>query len=406
MHNCVYGFFCDKMNTIYDNEYGKGTGECSMKFLHLSDLHIGKKVNEFSMLEDQEYILAQILTIIEEQNVEGVWIAGDIYDKPVPSAEAVKLFDDFLTNLAKKDIPVFVISGNHDSAERIAFGARLMNSRKVYVSPVFDGQIEPVVLQDDFGEIAVYMLPFVKPAIVRHAYPDALIESYQDAVKATITHMDIHAERRNVLIAHQFVTGAMRCESEEVSVGGVDKIEVDLFTQFDYVALGHIHGPQHIGRETVRYCGTPLKYSFSEVNHTKAALLVNLQEKGNITFATIPFVPKHDMRELKGTYMELTARDFYKEIPIDDYMHITLTDEEDIPEAIGKLSVIYPNIMRLEYDNQRTRMKQNIEDVPEIKEKTPLQLLNEFYELQNNQPLREEQAAYALSLFDKLQGAE
>ena len=377
-----------------------------MKFLHLSDLHIGKKVNEFSMLEDQEYILEQILFVIDKHSVEAVWIAGDIYDKPVPSAEAVSVFDDFLTNLANKNIPVFMISGNHDSPERIAFGARLFRSSNIYVSPVFTGQVEPVVLQDMYGELAVYMLPFVKPATVRHTYPEMVIESYHDAVKTSIEHMKLDMGRRNVLVAHQFVTGALRCESEDISVGGVDNIEVTLFDSFDYVALGHIHGPQHIGCETVRYCGTPLKYSFSETKHQKGALLVNMQEKGNITFETIPFVPKHDMREIKGTYMEVTAKEFYKDFPVDDYMHITLTDEEDIPEAIGKLSAIYPNIMRLDYDNKRTRTRQTIDHLPKMKEKTPLQLLEEFYVLQNNQPMKEEQVTYALRLFETLQGAE
>lgn len=377
-----------------------------MKFLHLSDLHIGKKVNEFPMLEEQEYILRQMINIIEEQNVEGVFIAGDIYDKPVPSAEAVKLFDDFLTRLAGKEIPVFVISGNHDSPERIAFGARLLNSRQIYLSHVFDGKTEPVILQDAFGELAVYMLPFVKPATVRHAYPEETIESYQDAVKSAVAHMEIDESRRNILVAHQFVTGAVRCESEDISVGGVDNVDVSLFDAFDYVALGHIHGPQTIGRETVRYCGTPLKYSFSEVNHKKAALLVTLGEKGNTVIESIPLIPRRDMQEIKGSYMELTALDFYKNRNADDYMHITLTDEEDIPDAAAKLATIYPHLMRLDYDNKRTRTNRIAEGAAEVEERTPLSLLQEFYELQNNVAMSEEQSAYALQLFEKLQGAE
>lgn len=374
-----------------------------MRFLHLSDLHIGKKVNEFSMLQEQEHILTQILTVIDAWQAEGVWIAGDIYDKPVPSAEAVKLFDDFLTRLAKRDIPVFIISGNHDSPERIAFGARLLSSRKIYLSPVFSGTIEPILLHDSFGELAVYLLPFVKPATVRHVYPDEEIESYQDAVRTAIAHMDIDTDRRNILVAHQFVTGAVRCESEDISVGGVDNVDAALFDAFDYTALGHIHGAQHVGRETVRYCGTPLKYSFSEAEHRKGALLVDIRQKGEVAFQTIPLTPIHDMRKLKGTYMELTARDFYQNFPTEDYLQITLTDEEDIPEAIGRLSAIYPHIMTLSYDNKRTRSRRLPEDTPEIKEKTPLQLLQEFYELQNNQPMREAQSAYAGNLLEKLQ---
>lgn len=373
-----------------------------MKFLHLSDLHLGKRVNEFSMLEDQEYILTKIINIIDEQKIEGVWMAGDIYDKAVPPAEAVRLLDYFLNRLAERKLPVFIISGNHDSAERLAFGAKLMSGEGIYLSPVFEGEIQPVMLQDEYGEIAVYMLPFVKPSIVRHAYPDARIESCHDAVAAVIERMEIKEDRRNVLIAHQFVTGAVRCESEEVSVGGVDNVDVELFEAFDYVALGHIHEPQKIGRETVRYCGTPLKYSFSEAAHKKAALIVTLGEKGSVTLEQIPLVPRRDMREIRGSYMEVTALEFYKDTNTDDYMHITLTDEDDIPDAIGKLRTIYPNIMRLDYDNKRTQLGVKIQEAEDVEKKTPMQLLKEFYEHQNNQPLTEEQEILMQEIMEKV----
>ena len=373
-----------------------------MRFLHLSDLHLGKRVNEFSMLEDQAYILKEILNIIDEQKVEAVLIAGDIYDKVIPSAEAVRLLDDFLTRIAARELPVFLISGNHDSAERIAFGSRLMSSRQIYLSPVFESDVEPVTISDRYGEINIYMLPFVKPSLVKRVYPEEEIITYQDAVNAAVQHMQIDTDKRNILLAHQFVTGATRCDSEELSVGGVDDVDASVFDGFDYVALGHLHGPQKIGKETVRYSGTPLKYSFSEINHKKAAVIVDVEEKGKINIQQIPFLPKHDMREIRGTYMEVTALDFYKDMNTDDYLHITLTDEEDIPDAIGKLRTIYPNIMKLSYDNLRTRAAGTVRGTAEVEEKSPMELLREFYELQNNQPMTDEQEEIARGMMEEI----
>lgn len=373
-----------------------------MRFLHLSDLHLGKRVNEFSMLEDQAYILKEILNIIDEQKVEAVLIAGDIYDKVIPSAEAVRLLDDFLTRIAARELPVFLISGNHDSAERVAFGSRLMSSRQIYLSPVFESDVEPITISDRYGEINIYMLPFVKPSLVKRVYPEEEIITYQDAVNAAVQHMQIDTDKRNVLLAHQFVTGAARCDSEELSVGGLDDVDASIFDGFDYVALGHLHGPQKIGKETVRYSGTPLKYSFSEANQKKAAVIVDVEEKGKINIQQIPLVPKHDMREIRGTYMEVTALDFYKDMKTDDYLHITLTDEEDIPDAIGKLRTIYPNIMKLSYDNLRTRAAVTVRGTAEVEEKSPMELLKGFYELQNNQPMTDEQEEIARGMMEEI----
>lgn len=373
-----------------------------MKFIHLSDLHIGKKVNEFSMLDDQKYIFTKIIHIIDEQKIDGVWIAGDIYDKATPSREAVQLFDSFLTRISEKNIPIFLISGNHDAAERIAFGAKLMHKSKVYVSPIFDGKITPILQKDEYGEIAIYMLPFIKPASVRPFYQNATIESYNDAVKTVIEHMEIQPKRRNVLIAHQFVTGAQKSESEDISVGGIDNVDTFVFDVFDYVALGHIHRPQHIGRETVRYCGTPLKYSFSEVNHKKSVSIITLKQKGDILIEEIELIPKRDMCEIKGFYEELVSLSYYKDINTENYMHITLKDEDDILDAIGKLRNIYPNIMRLDYDNKRTQTNQKIIHTENIENKTPLQLLQEFYELQNNCPMSEEQIEFSSNVMEKI----
>ena len=376
----------------------------TMKFIHLSDLHIGKRVNGFSMLEDQKYILDQILMIAEEEMPDGVLIAGDIYDKPVPPAEAVQVFDAFLTGLADRNLPVFVISGNHDSPERLAFGGQLMKDRRVYMAPVYDGHLEPVQLEDRYGSLRVYMLPFIKPAVVRRCCPEEGIETFEDAVRWALEHMAEHKkgeDGRNILIAHQFVTGASCCDSEELSIGGLDQVSAELFDSFDYVAMGHIHGPQKVGRDTLRYSGTPLKYSFSEVNHRKSVTVVELLEKGNVTVNTRPLRPLHDMRELRGSYEELTSRDFYQGTAVDDYLHITLTDEEDILDAIGKLRSIYPNVMKLDYDNKRTREGRVVEAAANA-DKPPIVLMEELYRLQNNQPMTGQQADFAGKLMEEI----
>ena len=376
----------------------------TMKFIHLSDLHIGKRVNGFSMLEDQKYILDQILMIAEEEMPDGVLIAGDIYDKPVPPAEAVQVFDAFLTGLADRNLPVFVISGNHDSPERLAFGGQLMKDRRVYMAPVYDGHLEPVQLEDRYGSLRVYMLPFIKPAVVRRCCPEEGIETFEDAVRWALEHMAEHKkgeDGRNILITHQFVTGASCCDSEELSIGGLDQVSAELFDSFDYVAMGHIHGPQKVGRDTLRYSGTPLKYSFSEVNHRKSVTVVELLEKGNVTVNTRPLRPLHDMRELRGSYVELTSRDFYQGTAVDDYLHITLTDEEDILDAIGKLRSIYPNVMKLDYDNKRTREGRVVEAAANA-DKPPIVLMEELYQLQNNQPMTEQQADFAVKLMEEI----
>lgn len=369
-----------------------------MKLLHLSDLHLGKRVNEFYLIEDQKYILAQILSVAQKERADGVILAGDIYDKQVPPAEAVQIFDVFLTKLAEMEIPVFMVSGNHDCAERIAFGAQLMRGKNVYISPVYDGTVEPVRLEDEFGDVCFYLLPFLKPATVRHAFEGEQIDSYQDALRMAVEHMEIDPGRRNVLVAHQFVTGASRCESEEISVGGVDNVEVSVFDAFDYVALGHIHSPQHVGRETVRYCGTPLKYSFSEADQEKSVTVVELLKKGEVLIRTVPLIPLRDMRKIRGTYLEVTQLSFYQGTNTEDYIQVTLTDEEDIPDGMQKLRVIYPNLMRLEYDNRRTREDRQVEVSAEAAQKSELELFEEFYELQNNKPMSMQQREFAEKL--------
>ena len=372
-----------------------------MKLIHLSDLHIGKRVNEFSMLLDQEYILTKVINIIDDVKPDGIIIAGDIYDKSVPSAEAVQLFDDFIYKLAKRKLQVFVISGNHDSPERIAFGSRVFDESGIHMSPVYNGKVVPISVKDEHGIVDIYMLPFIKPANVRRFYPDEKIESYTDAMGIALKD-SVSSDNRNILITHQFVTGALRSESEDISVGGSDNIDVSVFDAFDYVALGHIHKPQKIGKETVRYSGTPLKYSFSEVNHEKSVTVLELLEKGSINIDTIPLIPKRDLREIKGTYLEITARSNYKNTNTDDYMHITLTDEEDIPDAMGKLRVIYPNLMKLDYDNMRTRSSDTLIESENVDRKSSLELFSEFYEKQNNQEMHEEQQRLIEGLIESI----
>ena len=374
-----------------------------MKLIHLSDLHLGKNVNGYSMIEDQKYILTEILRILEEEQPDGVLIAGDVYDKSIPSAEAVELFDDFLVKLSKRHLETFIISGNHDSAERLAFGNRLMDASGIHLSPAYDGTVTPYIRSDEFGETAVYCLPFIKPAHVRRFYPDAEIASYTDALKEAIAHMDIDPNRRNVLITHQFVTGAVRSDSEEISVGGTDNVDASVFEPFDYVALGHIHGPQNIVENRIRYCGTPLKYSFSEANHHKSVSVVELKEKGNVTVRTIPLAPKHDMKEIRGTYEELTRKDYYDNTSYrTDYMHITLTDEEDIPDAVSKLKVIYTNLMKLDYDNRRTRSQVSAEGPADVERKSPLELFEDLYVMQNGTELSDEQKTFLQGMIETI----
>lgn len=374
-----------------------------MKFIHLSDLHLGKRLNEFSLLEDQEYILKSIVNIIDDENPDAVIVAGDVYDKSMPSAEAVSLFDDFLCSLAKRSLKVFVISGNHDSPERIAFASRIMDAMGIHMSPVYNGAVEPVTLKDEYGEIGVYMLPFVKPAHVRRFFGDEEIASYTDAVRCAVAHMNVDESRRSVLITHQFVTGACRSESEDVSVGGTDNVDAEVFDAFDYVALGHLHSPQNCASERIRYCGSPLKYSFSEAKDRKSVTIVDMAEKGKITYKFIDLVPRRDMVELKGKYDELMLKTFYENTTYrEDYTHITLTDEDDIPEALGRLRSVYRNIMKLDYDNTRTRKSAEIFGDEHVDEKSPYELFSDFFELRNNKPMTDEQSAYMTELIEKI----
>ena len=370
-----------------------------MKFLHLSDLHLGKRLCGFSLMEDQEYILGEILRTVRAEAPDGVILAGDIYDRSVPPTEAVMLFDRFLTELAAQT-KVFIISGNHDSAERLAFGAELFSREGVYLAPLWDGTLTPITLHDEYGDVNVYLLPFLKPVHVRQAFPDSEIETYTDAIARALAEAPLSPTARNVLVTHQFVAGSTRAESEEITVGGTDAVAADIFADFDYVALGHLHTPQ-FSAPNARYSGTPLPYSFSEAKDEKSLTAVTLGAKGDVSLRTIPLSPLHPMREIRGTYDELMAHSYWYQTSLTtDYLHVILTDEEDIPNAVGQLRTVYRGLMKLEYDNLRTRATGITEVTEGTAEKSPAELFADFYEAQNGAPLTTERAEFLQALID------
>lgn len=366
--------------------------------MHLADLHLGKRVNGFSMMEDQEYILNRILEIMEEEQPDGLLIAGDVYDKTIPPAEAVRLMDDFLTAVAAKHVPVFLISGNHDSAERVAFGHQLMQGSGIWISPVYDGTIRHHTLEDRWGEVNIYLIPFLRPSVVRSFFPDVEIEDYTDALRTIIEDLQGDTSRRNVVLAHQFVTAAgalpETCDSEQLSVGGLDRVDGSVFSPFDYTALGHLHGPQRVGSETIRYAGSPLKYSFSELHQKKSVTVVELRAKGETEIWQIPLQPRREMTELRGTFEEILEEARKKGAPQTDYYHMILTDEIDVVDALSRLREYYPNIMLLDYDNRRTRSQKEVEQLDRVEERTPGELFAALYEQQNGQEMDSDRKEY------------
>ena len=366
--------------------------------MHLADLHLGKRVNGFSMMEDQEYILNRILEIMEEEQPDGLLIAGDVYDKTIPPAEAVRRMDDFLTAVAAKHVPVFLISGNHDSAERVAFGHQLMQGSGIWISPVYDGTIRHHTLEDRWGEVNIYLIPFLRPSVVRSFFPDVEIEDYTDALRTIIEDLRVDTSRRNVVLAHQFVTAAgalpETCDSEQLSVGGLDRVDGSVFSPFDYTALGHLHGPQRVGSETIRYAGSPLKYSFSELHQKKSVTVAELREKGVTEIRQIPLQPRREMIELRGTFEEILAEARKKGEPQTDYYHMILTDETDVVDALSRLREYYPNIMLLDYDNRRTRSQKEVEQLDRVEERTPGELFAALYEQQNGQEMDSDRKEY------------
>lgn len=386
-----------------------------MKVLHVSDLHIGKRVNGISMLDDQRYILRQILDIAEKRQVSVLLIAGDVYDKASPSAEAVTVFDAFLTDAVAAGLRVLAIPGNHDSAERIAYAQGLLEKQGVCLPPVYAGEVERVELEDEHGPVEFWLLPFLKPGDVRRFFPDEEIgDDYSAALRAVLGVCDIDQGKRNVVLSHQLVTAygtAPDRADDEIKLGGMDNVDVSVYDAFDYVALGHVHRPQRVGRDTVRYSGSPLKYSFSEARYGKSVALIELGEKkpGDdvgecVSFELIPLVPLHDVREVRGTLADVlamrTAHDASQ-----DYLHITLSDEHPQLDAMAKIHEVFPNAMMLDYDNVTVLI-----DRPQTQQLTAdpdsmdtLDLFSAFYESQVGNPLDDEQRDFAHKLIAKVE---
>ncbi len=367
-----------------------------MKFLHLGDLHLGKTLFDFDLVEDQRYILDQILCIAEKESVDGVLIAGDVYDKSVPSEAATKLLDYFLMKLAQKEIKVFMVSGNHDSDDRLNYGSTLFASNQIFISAVFDGTLHRRSFAEEDTKINIYMLPFVKASQVRHYFPDEKIESYDDAVQTIIRNTDINKSNKNILVAHQFVSGKGEdpalAGSESVgtqSVGLVEKIGYDCFNDFDYVALGHIHSPQKVGREEIRYAGSPLKYSLSEANNEKSVSLITVSAEERVKIELVPLKPMRNVRHIKGTLKELLDKKNVK--APEDFIYATLTDEDIINDAMGIFQQVYPNTVRIDYDNSHTREIEQV-DISKIAEnKSFPELIGDFYRLMYGCEITEEE---------------
>ncbi len=357
-----------------------------MKLLHLGDLHLGKSLGEFDLFDDQKYILEEILKIIKSEKVDAVLIAGDVYDKSVPSENATVLLDRFLKNLSETGVQTFMISGNHDSDERLNFGSSLFTSNRIYISSVYDGTLHKHTVEDENGELDIWLMPFVKASQVRHFFPDEEIKTYDDAVRVILNKADIDKNRRNVIVAHQFVMGKSEdpalAGSEGAgtqSVGTIEKIGYDCFDSFDYAALGHIHSPQRVGREEVRYAGSPLKYSVSEVNNEKSVPVVTIGKKGETSVKLIPLKPLRNLRHIRGKLKALLDKKNVTEP--DDFIYATLTDDDVINDAMGIFQATYPNTVKIDYDNAHTRELEQV-DISRIAEnKSFSELIGDFYRL-------------------------
>lgn len=381
-----------------------------MKFFHLADLHLGKRVNGFPMIEDQKIILDQILELADTEHPDAVVIAGDVYDKSIPSVEAVNLMDDFLVELVKRKLQVFIISGNHDSAERISYGGRVMEQSGIHISPRISG-CGPIRLEDQYGPLYIYLFPYIHPSVVREAYPDEKVTDWTQAMEVLIRNAHVDPAARNIAVAHQYVTASgvrpEECDSEQKHIGGLDNVDYSVFDAFDYVALGHLHGPQRIGRDTVRYAGSPLKYSFSEEKHKKSVTLVEIKEKGQVEYRQLPLVPARDFKTLRGTFGEVMSPGFTAPLSAEDYYRIILTDEQDVDQALARLrKYFYKNLMDLEYDNTRTRTQSDIDAGEEALEKEPIEVLQELFLKQNGTAMNDFQTQTAARLIEEIWGAD
>lgn len=355
-----------------------------MKFLHLGDLHLGKSLGEFDLINDQKYILNQILEIIREEAVDVVLIAGDVYDRALPSEAATSLLDYFLCCLAQLKVKTFVISGNHDSDDRLNYGSGLFEANQIFISAIYNGVLYKQTLEDENGELDIYLLPFVKASQVKHFFPEEKIATYDDAVRVILDHAEIDCKKRNVLVAHQFVAGKESdpkfggSEGPSVqNVGLVEKIGYDCFDAFDYVALGHIHSAQRVGREEVRYSGSPLKYSLSEVNSQKSVTVITMEKKETVDIKSVPLKPKRDLRHIMGRMEKLLDKKYIEDT--DDFIYVTLTDEDVINDAMGIFQQVYPNTIKIDYDNSHTKEIEMVDITKLVKNKSFDELISDFY---------------------------
>lgn len=378
-----------------------------MKLFHLSDLHLGKRVYAFSMLPDQRYVLEQVCALAERHQPDGILLSGDLYDKPIPPVEAVQLLDEFLTSMQQMGIAVYAISGNHDSAGRVDFGSRILQQQNLHICGAFDGKLYHVSKEDAFGEIHFYLLPFLKPATVSAFREGGESLTYAEAVKWALETTDLDTTKRNVLLAHQFVTWkgtAEESDSETKTLGGVDEMDASLFFDFDYVALGHLHSPQRIGRDTIRYGGSPLKYSFSELRQKKGVTLVEIQEKGNVTTEFLPLEPLHPLREMKGTLDDLLEA-AEEAGGSEDYVRAILTDEGAVYDPVGRLRVYYPNLMTLEMA-QRGESQRDLSLEMDQEQLSGPALFAGFFEKQNDREMDVAQKALVEKIWQDLGGVE
>ncbi len=375
-----------------------------MKIAHISDLHLGKSLYNYSLIEDQDYILDQITGILVEKKVEVLIIAGDVYDKNVAPEAGLKVLRKFLNRLVEAEIKVLIISGNHDSAERLTFGAEFMTEKGIYFSKVYDGTIEPVTFEDDFGPVNFYLLPFVKPSTVQHYYEDKTISTYEDAVRCAVEHMNVNYSERNVAIAHQNIMNAERCESEEIIIGFQDAVSDEVFKDFDYTALGHIHKQQKIGKHNVMFSGTPLKYSTSEFTHKKVMPLITLGEKGKVDIELIPLEPKRDLRQITGTLDEIMKASKGDPNNHEDFIDVILTNENEVMDAMATLRTVYPNVLKITYDNKASRAAENIERLGAVDKKNPLEIFEAFYKSRIGEDMDDQKKEYIHSLIEKIWG--
>lgn len=371
----------------------------TMKFLHLSDLHLGRLLHRYPLREEQAELLERIRLIAANEQPDAVLIAGDVYDRSIPPVYATQLLDGFLAALSRI-ATVCVISGNHDSAERLAFLAGPLKESGLHISPAYRGIVSPITLTDEHGPVDIWLLPFAKAATVRPFFPEETIESTHDAVACAIRHMEIDPSRRNVLVAHQFVAGGSPSGSEEslatadISVGGSDMVDASVFAPFDYVALGHIHRAQNVGSERIRYCGTPMAYDFSEAGQEKTITAVELHGDRSLTVRTIPLPAPRALIEVRGAFAEITSDEAIRRADKDAYTHVILTDDAPIPDVMNRLRQVYPRITHLDWDNARTRQTDDLSSAADVKKHTPMSLFAEFFQRMGGTELTGEQSDY------------